>query len=158
MTAFNSMRTGPDEQGRFGIFGGRFVAETLMPLILDLEAAYRTARADPAYLAELDYLGKHYTGRPSPLYFAERITELVDIQGLGVGAQVVNAGGGYTRGCRVVVLIHKDLKYGSALGQGIGEGDGPRGTVSEKEGGTSNFSTATSFFQGHYVEGVEADG
>ena len=75
MTAFNSMRTGPDEQGRFGVFGGRFVAETLMPLILDLEAAYRTARADPAYLAELDYLGKHYTGRPSPLYFAERITE-----------------------------------------------------------------------------------
>jgi tryptophan synthase beta chain len=75
MTAFNSLRTGPDEQGRFGLFGGRFVAETLMPLILDLEAAYREAKADPAYLAEVESLGKHYTGRPSPLYFAERMTE-----------------------------------------------------------------------------------
>ncbi|MDR3475417.1 MAG: tryptophan synthase subunit beta [Devosia sp.] len=71
----NSLRNGPDEHGRFGIFGGRFVAETLMPLILDLEQAYRSARQDPAYLAELEHLGKHYTGRPSPLYFAERITE-----------------------------------------------------------------------------------
>jgi tryptophan synthase beta chain len=70
----NSFRNGPDDQGRFGIFGGRFVAETLMPLILDLEAAYRAAQADPAYRAELDDLGKHYTGRPSPLYFAERLT------------------------------------------------------------------------------------
>ena len=71
----NSLRNGPDEQGRFGIFGGRFVAETLMPLILDLDQAYRAALADPAYKAELEYLGKHYTGRPSPLYFAERLTE-----------------------------------------------------------------------------------
>ena len=71
----NSLRNGPDERGRFGMFGGRFVAETLMPLILDLEAAYRAAKADPAYQAELDYLGQHYTGRPSPLYFAERLTQ-----------------------------------------------------------------------------------
>jgi tryptophan synthase beta chain len=71
----NSLRTGPDEQGRFGIFGGRFVAETLMPLIIDLEKAYRAAQADPEYQAELTYLGKHYTGRPSPLYFAERLTQ-----------------------------------------------------------------------------------
>ena len=71
----NSLRNGPDDQGRFGIFGGRFVAETLMPLILDLEKAYRAAQADPAYQAELKDLGKHYTGRPSPLYFAERLTE-----------------------------------------------------------------------------------
>jgi tryptophan synthase beta chain len=70
----NSLRNGPDEHGRFGMFGGRFVAETLMPLILDLEAAYRAARADPAYRAELDSLGRHYTGRPSPLYLAERVT------------------------------------------------------------------------------------
>ncbi|MDP1730640.1 MAG: tryptophan synthase subunit beta [Devosia sp.] len=70
----NSLRTGPDEQGRFGQFGGRFVAETLMPLILELERAYRAAQADPDYQAELDYLGKHYTGRPSPLYFAERLS------------------------------------------------------------------------------------
>ena len=71
----NSLRNGPDEQGRFGQFGGRFVAETLMPLILDLEKAYRAAQADPEYQAELENLGKHYTGRPSPLYFAERLTE-----------------------------------------------------------------------------------
>ncbi len=71
----NSYRTGPDENGHFGIFGGRFVAETLMPLILDLEQNYKSAQQDPAFYAELDDLAKHYTGRPSPLYFAERLTE-----------------------------------------------------------------------------------
>jgi tryptophan synthase beta chain len=71
----NSFKNGPDEHGRFGLFGGRFVAETLMPLILELEAAYRAAQADPAFKAELDDLGVHYTGRPSPLYFAGRLTE-----------------------------------------------------------------------------------
>ncbi len=71
----NSLRNGPDEQGRFGLFGGRFVAETLMPLILELEAAYRAADADPEFQAQLKDLGTHYTGRPSPLYFAERLTE-----------------------------------------------------------------------------------
>jgi tryptophan synthase beta chain len=71
----NTYRTGPDEGGRFGMFGGRFVAETLMPLILDLEAAYEAAKNDPAFHVELAHLGKHYTGRPSPLYFAERLTE-----------------------------------------------------------------------------------
>ena len=71
----NSFRTGPDERGRFGIFGGRFVAETLMPLILDLEKAYDAAKEDPAFHAELKNLNTHYAGRPSPLYFAERLTE-----------------------------------------------------------------------------------
>ena len=71
----NSFRTGPDEQGMFGMFGGRFVAETLMPLILDLERHWSEAKADPAYKAELEHLNTHYTGRPSPLYFAERLTE-----------------------------------------------------------------------------------
>jgi len=71
----NSFRTGPDDTGHFGNFGGRFVAETLMPLILELEKAYKDARADPAYQAELDHLATHYVGRPSPLYFAERLTE-----------------------------------------------------------------------------------
>jgi tryptophan synthase beta chain len=71
----NSLRHGPDEHGRFGIYGGRFVAETLMPLILDLEAHYRAARLDPAYEAELQNLATHYVGRPSPLYFAERLSE-----------------------------------------------------------------------------------
>ncbi len=71
----NSLRNGPDEQGRFGNYGGRFVAETLMPLILDLERHYRAAQDDPEFQAELKFLGEHYTGRPSPLYFAERLTE-----------------------------------------------------------------------------------
>jgi len=74
MNGSNSLRHGPDEHGRFGLYGGRFVAETLMPLILDLERHYRAARADPAYGAELESLATHYTGRPSPLYFAERLT------------------------------------------------------------------------------------
>lgn len=71
----NSFRTGPDERGHFGIFGGRFVAETLMPLILDLEQAYSDAKGDPAFHQELGTLQTHYTGRPSPLYFAERMTD-----------------------------------------------------------------------------------
>ncbi|MEL6475348.1 MAG: tryptophan synthase subunit beta [Pseudomonadota bacterium] len=65
----------PDANGRFGEFGGRYVAETLMPLIHDLEAEYRSAKADPAFKAEMDDLWAHYVGRPSPLYFAERLTE-----------------------------------------------------------------------------------
>jgi len=73
--AANSLRQGPDTRGHFGIFGGRFVAETLMPLILSLEKAYDEARNDPAYHAELQDLLTHYVGRPSPLYFAERMTE-----------------------------------------------------------------------------------
>jgi len=71
----NSFRSGPDAQGRFGIFGGRFVSETLMPLILELEAQYEHAKTDDSFWAEMDYLWKHYVGRPSPLYFAERLTE-----------------------------------------------------------------------------------
>jgi len=71
----NSFRTGPDERGHFGIFGGRFVAETLMPLILDLEKAYNEAKADPAFKKEMDSYLAHYVGRPSPLYFAERLTK-----------------------------------------------------------------------------------
>ena len=70
----NSYREGPNERGRFGIYGGRFVPETLMPLILSLEKAYEEAKADPAFKAELNHLLKHYVGRPSPLYFAERLT------------------------------------------------------------------------------------
>jgi tryptophan synthase beta chain len=70
----NSYRIGPDERGHFGLYGGRFVAETLMPLILELEAAYETAKNDPAFHAELENLNTHYAGRPSPLYYAERLT------------------------------------------------------------------------------------
>ncbi|WP_039334290.1 MULTISPECIES: tryptophan synthase subunit beta [Novosphingobium] len=71
----NSFRNQPDERGHFGQFGGRYVAETLMPLILDLEQEYRKAKADPAFQAEFDDLLEHYVGRPSPLYFAPRLTE-----------------------------------------------------------------------------------
>lgn len=65
----------PDANGRFGGFGGRYVAETLMPLVLDLDKAYAEAKADPAFQAELKSYNTHYAGRPSPLYFAERLTE-----------------------------------------------------------------------------------
>jgi tryptophan synthase beta chain len=71
----NSFRTGPDERGHFGIYGGRFVAETLMPLVLELEKAYAAAKSDPAFKAEMDGYLTHYVGRPSPLYFAERLTQ-----------------------------------------------------------------------------------
>jgi tryptophan synthase beta chain len=75
INAPNSFRTGPDERGRFGIYGGRFVSETLMPLILELEAEYGRAKDDPSFWAEMDDLWAHYVGRPSPLYFAGRLTE-----------------------------------------------------------------------------------
>jgi tryptophan synthase beta chain len=71
----NTLRSGPDERGHFGSYGGRFVAETLMPLVLEVERAYAAARNDPAFHAELTSLAKHYIGRPSPLYFARRATE-----------------------------------------------------------------------------------
>jgi tryptophan synthase beta chain len=71
----NTYRSGPDERGFFGLFGGRFVAETLMPLILELERAYTAAKADPSFRKELAELNQHYSGRPSPLYFAERLTQ-----------------------------------------------------------------------------------
>jgi tryptophan synthase beta chain len=71
---FNSFMKGPDEGGRFGQFGGRFVSETLMPLILDLEKEYEKAKEDKSFWEEMDYLWKHYVGRPSPLYFADRLT------------------------------------------------------------------------------------
>ena len=78
----NSFRNQPDDSGHFGDYGGRYVAETLMPLILDLEKHYTAAKADPSFKAEFDDLLEHYVGRPSPLYFAERLTEALG------GAQV----------------------------------------------------------------------
>jgi tryptophan synthase beta chain len=74
LNSLNTYRAGPDEHGHFGIYGGRFVAETLMPLILALEKAYEAAKRDPSFAAELAYYLEHYVGRPSPLYFAERLT------------------------------------------------------------------------------------
>ncbi|MGB3720821.1 MAG: tryptophan synthase subunit beta [Hyphomicrobiaceae bacterium] len=88
----NSYRMGPDEHGFFGMFGGRFVAETLMPLILELEEAYAEAKKDPEFQAELKRLNTHYAGRPSPLYYAERLTqhlrEVAASKGLKGGAKI----------------------------------------------------------------------
>ncbi len=75
MTQLNTFRAGPDEAGHFGIFGGQFVAETLMPLILELDGAYEAAKKDPEFAKQLNGLLKHYVGRESPLYFAERLTD-----------------------------------------------------------------------------------
>ena len=75
MTKLNTYRSGPDESGHFGIYGGRFVAETLMPLVLEVARAYAAAKADPQFAAETSYYLKDYVGRPSPLYFARRMTE-----------------------------------------------------------------------------------
>ena len=74
MNKLNTYRTGPDEAGHFGIYGGRFVAETLMPLVLEVEKAYAQAKADPGFWQDFHRYMKHYVGRPSPLYFAERLT------------------------------------------------------------------------------------
>nr|MDP9126629.1 pyridoxal-phosphate dependent enzyme [Pseudomonadota bacterium] len=71
----NSYRGGPDETGHFGAFGGRFVAETLMPLVLAVGEAYAAAKVDPAFQEELDYYLKHFVGRPSPLFLAKRLTD-----------------------------------------------------------------------------------
>lgn len=89
MNAPNSFRAHPDERGHFGDYGGRYVAETLMPLILDLDREYRAAKADPAFHAQFDDLLEHYVGRPSPLYFAERLTETLRASASdGMGAEI----------------------------------------------------------------------
>jgi tryptophan synthase beta chain len=87
----NTYRGGPDEQGFFGLFGGRFVAETLMPLTLELDRAYADAKRDPSFQKEIDALNTHYAGRPSPLYFAERLTDQLRgsaASGRGGGAKI----------------------------------------------------------------------
>ncbi len=85
----NTYRSGPDERGHFGLYGGQFVAETLMPNILELDEAYKAAKADPEFHAELSGLLSHYAGRPSPLYYAERLTEAVRADApAGKGAKI----------------------------------------------------------------------
>src|SRR6478735_2177712 len=100
----NSFRTGPDERGHFGRYGGRFVAETLMPLVLELEAAYGAAKNDPLFRREMDGYLKDYVGRPTPLYFAERMTE--HLRG-------VSAAGGGSGGAKVY-LKREDLNHTGA--------------------------------------------
>lgn len=80
--------TYPDQNGKFGSFGGRYVAETLMPPILELEAAYKDAKADPAFQSEFEDFLEHYVGRPSPLYYAERLTEHAREKNGGKGAKI----------------------------------------------------------------------
>ena len=85
----NSFRTGPDERGHFGGFGGRFVPETLMPLVLEVERAYAGAKADPAFWQEFDAYCRDYIGRPSPLYYAASLTEHLRAEaGPGRGAKI----------------------------------------------------------------------
>jgi len=100
----NSFRTGPDERGHFGLYGGRFVAETLMPLVLELETAYAAAKDDPRFRREMDGYLKDYVGRPTPLYFAERLTE--HLRG-------GSAGGGGSGGAKVY-LKREDLNHTGA--------------------------------------------
>ncbi|WP_027285503.1 tryptophan synthase subunit beta [Rubritepida flocculans] len=89
LTRPNTYRSGPDAAGKFGGFGGRYVAETLMPLILEVEKAYAAAKKDPAFDAEWRRLLTHYVGRPSPLWFAERVTGHLRAQAApGLGAKV----------------------------------------------------------------------
>jgi tryptophan synthase beta chain len=89
MNAPNSFKNQPDDRGHFGQFGGRYVAETLMPLVLELEREYNRAKADPAFAAQFDDLMEHYVGRPSPLYYADRLTEeLRKGAAPGKGAQI----------------------------------------------------------------------
>jgi tryptophan synthase beta chain len=100
----NSFRTGPDERGHFGLYGGRFVAETLMPLILELETAYATAKNDVGFRREMDGYLKDYVGRPTPLYFAERMTEHL---------RDVSAASGGTGGAKIY-LKREDLNHTGA--------------------------------------------
>jgi tryptophan synthase beta chain len=100
----NSFRTGPDERGHFGLYGGRFVAETLMPLVLELETAYAAAKNDPVFRHEMDGYLKDYVGRPTPLYFAERMTEHLR------GASAARGGSGGAK----VYLKREDLNHTGA--------------------------------------------
>src|SRR3954469_11180072 len=107
----NSLRNGPDEDGRFGIFGGRYVAETLMPLIRDLEVAYNTAKDDPAFIAEMAHLRTHYIGRPSPLYLAERLTRELGGAKIYLKREELNHTGSHkVNNCIGQILLAKRMK------------------------------------------------
>ena len=126
----NSFRSGPDERGHFGNFGGRFVAETLMPLILDLEKAYAVAKADPAFHAEMKGYLKDYVGRPSPLYFAERLTEHLGGAKIYLKREDLNHTGAH--------------KINNALGQAlIAKRMGKQRIIAETGAGQHGVATAT---------------
>ncbi len=111
MDNINSYKLGPDQNGKFGIFGGRFVAETLMPLILDLEKAYNEAKSDKKFLSELLYLNKFYTGRPSPLYFAEGLTNYLGSGKIYFKRDELNHTGSHKiNNCLGQILLAKRMK------------------------------------------------
>src|ERR1700710_2343956 len=136
----NSFRSGPDDRGHFGIFGGRFVAETLMPLILDLEKAYADAKADPAFQREMNGYLKNYVGGPSPLYFAQRLTEHL---------QNVSAASGRTGGAKIYFkreeLNHTGShKVNNVLGQiMVARRMGKKRIIAETGAGQHGVATAT---------------
>ncbi|MEM6414910.1 MAG: tryptophan synthase subunit beta [Pseudomonadota bacterium] len=141
MSALNSFRNGPDADGRFGAFGGRYVAETLMPLILELSSEYDKAKADPAFQDEFQYYLKHYVGRPSPLYYAERLTEYV--------RETIVSKGDHTSGARIYFkrdeLNHTGAhKINNCIGQILlARRMGKKRIIAETGAGQHGVATAT---------------
>src|ERR1700761_3789799 len=126
----NSLRSGPDERGHFGIFGGRYVAETLMPLILELEKAYNEAKVDPKFVGELKALATHYAGRPSPLYHAARLTKKLGGAKIYLKREELNHTGSH--------------KINNVLGQGLlAKRMGKRRVIAETGAGQHGVATAT---------------
>ncbi len=132
----NSFRSGPDAQGHFGIFGGRYAAETLMPLILDLERAYSAAKADPAFHAELEDLLTHYAGRPSPLYFAERLTQHFGGAKIYFKRDELNHTGSHKiNNCLGQILLARRMKKGRIIAEtGAGQHGVATATVAARFG------------------------
>jgi tryptophan synthase beta chain len=136
----NSFRSGPDERGHFGIFGGRFVAETLMPLILDLEKAYADARVDASFQRDMARYRKDYIGRPSPLYFAERLTEHLR----GIAAASGRAGGAKVYLKREELNHTGSHKVNNVLGQIlVARRMGKKRIIAETGAGQHGVATAT---------------
>jgi tryptophan synthase beta chain len=130
MTTPNTYRAGPDERGHFGIYGGRFVAETLMPLVLEVEKAYEAAKKDPTFRAELDWYLEHYAGRPSPLYYADRLTRHLGGAKIYFKRDELNHTGSH--------------KINNVLGQGIlARRMGKRRIIAETGAGQHGVATAT---------------
>jgi len=114
----NSFRGGPDEKGRFGLHGGRFVAETLMPLILEVEQAYNACKADPKFQEELDYYLEHYVGRPSPLFFAQRLTDHLGGAKIYLKRDELNHTGAHKiNNCMGQILVARRMKKGRIIAE-----------------------------------------
>lgn len=132
----NSLRSMPDANGHFGRFGGRFVAETLMPLVLDLEREYRAAKEDPAFQQEFAYLLKHFVGRPSPLYFAERMTEKLGGARLYLKREDLNHTGAHKiNNCVGQILLARRMGKGRIIAEtGAGQHGVATATVAARFG------------------------